>query len=189
MTAEAPEITAATLILRVQEGSGHPCAGCHAPLVPADVLMSSAMGFKSRPHCLACLARELGQELADLRERLLDYFAQRDCYRGAWEWIQQRDGLAVGPRPGHGLPDPAASPAGARAEAVDHHAEWNAGDLGCGELVLELRMRMHQLAPRQIMKLTARDPGVPADLPAWCGLIGHRLVRAQHPDYWIERKD
>jgi TusA-related sulfurtransferase len=47
-------------------------------------------------------------------------------------------------------------------------AEWDAGDTGCGELVLALRVRLDTLRPGQIMKLTARDPGAPTDIPAWC---------------------
>jgi tRNA 2-thiouridine synthesizing protein A len=65
--------------------------------------------------------------------------------------------------------------------------EWDAGDLGCGELVLELRMRMARLAPGQVLRLIARDPGAPADLPAWCRLTGHTLVSGEHPVYVIRR--
>ena len=66
-------------------------------------------------------------------------------------------------------------------------AEWDAGDLGCGELVLELRTRIAQLRLGQVLKLIARDPGAPADMPAWCGLTGHTLVSTDHPVYLIRR--
>lgn len=66
---------------------------------------------------------------------------------------------------------------------------WDAGELGCGELVLELRMRLDRMRPGQVLKLIARDPGAPADLPAWCRLTGHTLVSEAHPDYWIRRKE
>ena len=39
---------------------------------------------------------------------------------------------------------------------MNHDLEWNAGELGCGELVLELRMRMRQ-APGKVFKLIALD--------------------------------
>ena len=68
-------------------------------------------------------------------------------------------------------------------------AEWNAGDLGCGELVLELRTRLHAMAPGAVLRLIARDPGAPADIPAWCRLTGHALVSGQHPVYLIRRKE
>lgn len=76
---------------------------------------------------------------------------------------------------------------GARPPRPD--AEWDAGDLGCGDLVLELRIRLKALRPGQVLKLTARDPGAPADLPAWCRLTGHGLAGAEHPVYWIRRKE
>lgn len=78
-----------------------------------------------------------------------------------------------------------ATPAG----ALPFDAEWDAGDLGCGELVLELRLRMRQLAAGQTLRLTARDPGAPADIPAWCRMTGHRLLHTDPaaPLYFIQR--
>ncbi|MGA2511946.1 MAG: sulfurtransferase TusA family protein [Candidatus Acidiferrales bacterium] len=67
--------------------------------------------------------------------------------------------------------------------------EWNAGDMGCGELLIELAMRMKQLAPGQVLELTALDPGAVEDIPAWCGLTGHALVSARHPVYQIRRRN
>jgi tRNA 2-thiouridine synthesizing protein A len=68
-------------------------------------------------------------------------------------------------------------------------SEWDAGEMGCGELVMELRLRLKPEAPGHILKLTARDPGALEDLPAWCRLTGHRLVHADHPVYLIQRKE
>jgi len=68
-------------------------------------------------------------------------------------------------------------------------AEWDAGDMGCGELVLELRSRLDTLKPGQIMKLIARDPGAPTDVPAWCRMTGHPLIGGQPPVYLIQRKE
>ncbi len=69
----------------------------------------------------------------------------------------------------------------------DH--EWDAGDMGCGQLVLELRARVERLRPGEVFTLVARDPGAPADLPAWCRMTGHTLVSGQHPVYVIRRKE
>jgi tRNA 2-thiouridine synthesizing protein A len=66
---------------------------------------------------------------------------------------------------------------------------WDAGDMGCGDLVLELRWRMESLRPGQVLALVARDPGAPADIPAWCRMTGHALVAEQHPTYLIRRKE
>jgi tRNA 2-thiouridine synthesizing protein A len=68
-------------------------------------------------------------------------------------------------------------------------AEWDAGDMGCGDLVLELRARIEPMAPGRVLKLTARDPGAPADIPAWCRMTGHALLSEQHPIYLIRRKE
>ena len=68
-------------------------------------------------------------------------------------------------------------------------AEWNAGDLGCGELVLELRRRLQAMPAGHVLRLEAHDPGAPADIPAWCRMTGHTLVLAQHPVYLIRRKE
>jgi tRNA 2-thiouridine synthesizing protein A len=68
-------------------------------------------------------------------------------------------------------------------------AEWNAGDLGCGDLVLELRTRMGDLSSGQVLRLVALDPGAPADIPAWCRMTGHTLLLSQQPVYFIRRKE
>ena len=73
------------------------------------------------------------------------------------------------------------------ATAVD--VEWDAGDLGCGELVLELRMRMGAMRGGQLLRLISRDPGAPQDMPAWCRMTGHTLVSQQHPVYLVKRKE
>lgn len=64
---------------------------------------------------------------------------------------------------------------------------WNAGDKGCGELVLELRMRLKAM-PGQVLRLTATDAGAPEDLPAWCRMTRHELLRAEPPVYWIRAR-
>jgi len=68
-------------------------------------------------------------------------------------------------------------------------ARWDAGELGCGELLLELRARVRALPPGGLLLLTALDPGAPEDVPAWCAMTGHTLVSAEHPHYVIRRKE
>jgi tRNA 2-thiouridine synthesizing protein A len=65
---------------------------------------------------------------------------------------------------------------------------WDAGEMGCGQLVFELRTRLSQMNPGEKLELTARSPGAPVDLPAWCRMTGHTLVAADHPVYVIERR-
>jgi tRNA 2-thiouridine synthesizing protein A len=99
------------------------------------------------------------------------------------------DAMDAAPSSQKGCQDSPASRASGALDSTHPAAEWDAGDMGCGELVLELRQRLRPMRPGQILKLTARDPGAPEDLPAWCRLTGHRLVVAAHPVYWIGRKE
>lgn len=66
---------------------------------------------------------------------------------------------------------------------------WDAGAMGCGELVLELRGRLNALAPGAVLQLNALDPGAVEDIPAWCRLTGHTLLAADHPVYYLRRKE
>jgi tRNA 2-thiouridine synthesizing protein A len=68
-------------------------------------------------------------------------------------------------------------------------AEWDAGNMSCGELVMELRRRLRALAAGSVLRVVARDPGAPEDLPAWCRLTGHSLLAQRHPVYWVRRKE
>lgn len=66
---------------------------------------------------------------------------------------------------------------------------WDAGAMGCGELVIKLRFRMRALEPGQLFELIAEDPGAIEDIPAWCRMTGHPLVDADHPRYLLRRKE
>jgi tRNA 2-thiouridine synthesizing protein A len=67
--------------------------------------------------------------------------------------------------------------------------DWDAGDLGCGELLFALKLRMKDLAPGDRLRLVARDPGAKEDLPSWCNLTGHRLEKAEPPAFLIRKKE
>ena len=66
--------------------------------------------------------------------------------------------------------------------------EWDAGDRGCGELALELKLRTSRLDPGALLLLRTTDLGAPADIPAWCRLTGNILAAAEPPRFLIERK-
>jgi len=67
--------------------------------------------------------------------------------------------------------------------------DWDAGDLGCGDLVLRLRFRLKAMQHGQVLRVHALDPGAPQDLPAWCRLTGETLLHhdAQRHHYYIRR--
>jgi tRNA 2-thiouridine synthesizing protein A len=73
-------------------------------------------------------------------------------------------------------------------EPPRHDALLDVGDTLCGELALMLKIEINKLEPGQVVKVIARDPAAPQDIPAWCALTGHAILLAEHPNYWIQRK-
>ena len=75
-------------------------------------------------------------------------------------------------------------------ELAEEFAEddvWDAGDMGCGELLILLRKRLRDM-PGGTLKLIASDTGAIEDIPAYCRITGHELRRAVHPAYWIRAR-
>jgi tRNA 2-thiouridine synthesizing protein A len=182
-------------LIRDLEGLGAAkCGGCGKDLGPHAFVASVALGFKDRPRCAGCLASALGREKKAFLDHLGYYIRSRACFRAGWEWSDRRAGHGSQPEPGaRWLAEESMGPPERRETEPSAHARatggaWDAGDMGCGDLVLELRRRVKALAPGQVLEVRATDPGAPEDLPAWCGLTGNRLVAAEPPRYWIERK-
>lgn len=71
------------------------------------------------------------------------------------------------------------------------HADdtWDAGDLGCGVLVIRLRQRLRAM-PGRTLQVIARDPGAATDLPSFCRMTGDQLVHADVAthSYWIRAR-
>lgn len=175
MTTDA--IKTETLLAHAGRHAAARCAGCRAGLDPRALLYSFAMGLKDEPRCPACLASAIGRPADEFRRGLDEYLHSRPCYREA---LTVLEGSAPEARPAAAAgPSPNFRP---RADA-----EWDAGDLGCGDLALELRNRVQALPAGAVLHLTATDPGAPEDLPAWCRMTGNPLVMAAHPDYWIRK--
>lgn len=184
------------LHLEVGRLTGKECAACSRRLCGHHIVLSILLGLKNAPHCLSCTAHQLSRTASDMREQLVQYVRHRECYRRAWEkvdtcltegdhWptcMQVQSCSDERIEPGASLSEEGISSTG---EIV---ARWDAGDLGCGELVLGLRARLLKLKAGAVLELIARDPAAPEDLPAWCRLTGHQLVAASHPTYLIERK-
>jgi tRNA 2-thiouridine synthesizing protein A len=175
------ERKAEALIRDLELLGGTKCGGCGGALGPHAYVASVALGFKDRPRCAGCLADALGREKPAFLEHLGYYIRSRACFRAGWEWASRHVGHDGEPEPG------------ARWLAEEsmggEDATWDAGDMGCGDLVLELRLRLKTLRPGQVLKVTATDPGAPEDMPAWCGLTANPLVAMKPPHYWIRRKE
>jgi tRNA 2-thiouridine synthesizing protein A len=168
----------------LRELGGGSCADCGTPYAAREAVFSIALGLKNVPRCLPCTSRRLERDESELRSDLLNYVHRRECYRKAWHEAERMDGVAPG--------EPSTTPPQARGEgtgeALPVAAEWDAGGMGCGELVMALRLRLQNLSAGAVIRVTATDPAAPEDLPAWCRLCGHTLVARQHPRYWIRRK-
>ena len=77
----------------------------------------------------------------------------------------------------------------AGAPALRYDQEWDAGDLGCGELVIELRFKLKAMRPGEVMRVHATDLGAVEDLPAWCRMTRDVLLHHDRSNklYYIER--
>lgn len=193
----AGELDARTTALQatVTEVVSRPCATCGAALCGHGAVLAVVLGYKHSPRCARCLARELRETSASLAERALQWIVRRDCFLHVWRRAGMAEGHGPVERPPcHFAPGaahaPAAPPrpAAAATPSPAATATYDAGDLGCGDLVLELRGQLRALPAGATLHVIATDPAAPVDLPAWCGLVGHTLLSAEHPHYLIQRK-
>jgi tRNA 2-thiouridine synthesizing protein A len=70
-------------------------------------------------------------------------------------------------------------------------ATLDAGEAGCGELVMLVARAVRTLAPGQLLEVAAYDLAAGLDLPAWCRSTGHRLVHVDattNPQRFLIRK-
>ena len=184
------------LLADLESLRGRACKLCESALCHHEALFSISMGFKNSPLCCACLAAELEREPVQMRDELWSFIVHRPCHRAGWAWANREEGYDPGAFPGCLWPSPRnASGRSRKVETVEKAVEacesetWDAGDMACGDLVLELRIRLRGIKPHQVLRVTATDPGAREDIPAWCRLTGHRLLNSEHPQYWIERKE
>lgn len=73
---------------------------------------------------------------------------------------------------------------------IEHHHEWNAGDLGCGELVLGVRKRL-RAHPGKVLKLTALDTAAAIDLQAFCNMTHDELLAIDQAtkNFWLRGRE
>jgi tRNA 2-thiouridine synthesizing protein A len=192
-TDDAPQRTR-ELLARVQSLAATLCRACGAPLCGHAAVLSIVLGYQSEPRCAACLAAALGEPATQLCERSLQWVLRRECFLRGWLWASAVEGAPgeTRPRCTFGAATRTEIPDGVATAGVippESDAVWDAGSMGCGDLVLELRNRLRALEPAAVLAVRAEDPAAPIDLPAWCGLTGHTLLCARHPDYWILRRD
>jgi tRNA 2-thiouridine synthesizing protein A len=65
-------------------------------------------------------------------------------------------------------------------------ATLDAGETGCGELIMLIARAVRGLAPGQTLEVCAYDLAAGVDIPAWCRSTGHTLVSST-PDTYPQR--
>jgi len=56
---------------------------------------------------------------------------------------------------------------------------YDAGPASCGELIMNIYLKMKQLEVGQVMEVIAYDLGAVEDVPAWCRMQGHTLLYSE----------
>lgn len=182
----------------VRATAGKTCGACDGLMCGHETVFSLVAGYQDGPMCLPCLATVLERDPEPLRDQLVLFVHSKPCLTQGWRMASVLEfGAAVE------LP-PCLWPEGGALDAIQAHEasavpvpeadapvddRWDAGELGCGELVLKLRKRMSDLPSGGVLELIASDPGAPADIPAWCRMTGNPLILNEHPRYHLKRKD
>jgi tRNA 2-thiouridine synthesizing protein A len=195
--AEEDQRTAA-LLEELEELAPRSCPDCSRELCSHEYVMNVAMGFKNAPRCVDCLSTVAGREREDFLEQISAHIQRRTCYNAGWRWASEREGFnGSGRPPCLNISETPANASTTKDMDQESNASaepardacWDGGHMGCGDLVMELRLQLKSMKPGAVLKVTALDPGAPEDIPAWCGLTGQTLVLAKHPYYWIKRKE
>lgn len=190
---DAEEQRTAEILTELEQLHAPTCFRCSRSICFHEYVLSVVTGFKTTPHCTACLASGLGRSPADFLRDAYNYIRRQTCYRSGWHWASQQENQPI-EQPGCIWPaTPSQLQTHTTTPAADTLADpddtWDAGDMACGELVLKLRLRLKSMQAGQVLLLIAQDPGAPADIPAWCNLTGHHLLSAEPPRYKIQRKN
>ena len=77
----------------------------------------------------------------------------------------------------------------AEPESLDIARRWDAGETGCGVLIVGLKRELRRIRAGELLQVTTLDAGAARDLPAWCRLTGHTLVAANPPTYVLKKRD
>jgi len=74
-------------------------------------------------------------------------------------------------------------------DALNIANHWDAGESGCGQLIVGLKRQISHIDSGALLEVTAHGAGASADLPAWCRVTGHTLLVAEHPRYVFRKKE
>jgi TusA-related sulfurtransferase len=61
---------------------------------------------------------------------------------------------------------------------------YDAGPLGCGDgPLMNIAAKLRSMAPGTVLEIRSTDPGVGADLPPWCRMVGHTYLGGGNGEY------
>ena len=169
-------------LLRIVGGACTDCRRQYSACAPPF----SVSSWVSRMHRDVCPVWRKGSiEMSNsLRDQLVAHIHRRACFLTAWREAERNDRAIPADCPVSVLRQEAL----ALDSGLAVPDEWDAAAMGCGELVMALRLKLHELPAGSVLKVTATDPAAPEDLPAWCRMTGHTLMAMNHPIYFIRRK-
>lgn len=90
------------------------------------------------------------------------------------------------PTPKGATPEPTPQTAAGTPEQ-EPSCRWDAGDAGCGSLIMGIGNRIADLETGEILEVRVNGGGARTDLEAWCRMTGHRLLVAEDGRYLIRR--
>lgn len=64
--------------------------------------------------------------------------------------------------------------------------QLNAKRLLCPMPVIKTQNKIKELKPGEHLSVTATDPGVKQDIPAWCRINGHKVLEIKEQNGLIE---
>jgi len=70
-------------------------------------------------------------------------------------------------------------------------SQLDAGEAGCGELIMLIFKQMQHMPPGETLLVTANDLAAETDIPAWCRMTGNELVESDsgsRPKRFVIRK-
>lgn len=77
----------------------------------------------------------------------------------------------------------------AQERTLEIARRWEAGETGCGVLIVGLKREIQRIEAGELLQVTALDAGAARDIPAWCRLTGHALTAEDHPTYVLRKRD
>ena len=83
---------------------------------------------------------------------------------------------------------PPTTPETPQGTTLEIARRWDAGESGCGALIMGLKREIQRIRAGELLHVTAPNAGA-ADLPAWCRMTGHTLIAAEHPTYVLRKRD